>query len=64
MNAQRALDLALMSEDQLDELEQRCERARGAAAEVGLPLDPGLAQLHVDVLVERSIRAQESSGRS
>jgi hypothetical protein len=59
VDQQRSLEMACLTEEQLDELEERVGYALRSARDQGLIPDQGLHRIHVDVLVERAIRAQE-----
>jgi hypothetical protein len=51
--------MACLTEEQLDELEERVGYALRSARDQGLIPDQSMHRLHVELLVERAIRAQE-----
>jgi hypothetical protein len=59
MTEQRSLEMACLTEAQLDELEERVGYALRSARDRGEIPDQGMHRLHVELLVERAIRAQE-----
>lgn len=60
MNEQRRLDLACMSDEDLQQLANRTAFAVRNARDVGTLPDPELVSLDVQITIERALRVQES----
>ena len=62
MNEQRRLDLALLSDQELTDLEESVGQAIYVARESGAGIPPSLYSLRVEILVEQALKAQEGHG--
>ena len=58
MNGQRSLTMALLTDEELLELEERVSYLMRSARDVGEVISDTYRTLHVDCMVERALRGQ------
>jgi hypothetical protein len=63
MDDQRRLDLALIGDEEFDELVQSISYRIRAARDVGEDVPGDLLHLRCELLVEQALRRQEAEGR-